>query len=177
MNWLIFAVLALLGSSVYNLAAIDSGKILPKDIYSKCTYLLLILLGAGIVSAIILGIIYVSKRNIINKIINKPKVSKLLLLQVFVLIFYQACLLIAFSEGSGIVQSIININIFIVLFGSVFLYNDKINTKIVVSVILGFLSIIFASYESNKLNKRGNPLNTIIKLTNNIKTGNKKDNC
>ena len=154
MSWFIFAVLALLGSSVYNLASIDSGKILPKDVYYKFTYLLLILLGAGIVSAIILGIIYVSKGNMINKIINKPKVPKLLILQIFVLIFYQACLLIAFSEGIGIVQSIININLFIVLFGSVYLYNDKINTKIVIAAILAFLSIIFASYESNKLNKK-----------------------
>ena len=154
MSWVIFAVLATLGSSVYNLASIDSGKLLPKDVYSKGIYLLMILLGAGILAAIILGVLYATKKKLISKILNKPKVPKLLIFQACILIFYQACLLIAFSEGSGIVQSIININLFIVLFGSAYLYGDKINFKIVCAALFAFMAIAFASYESNQLNKK-----------------------
>ena len=70
-----------------------------------------------------------------------------------VLISNQTCIILAFDGGGGIVQSIISLSLFIVLIVSSYLFNEKINAKIIGASIVGLGAIVFAVFESLKINK------------------------
>ena len=59
--------------------------------------------------------------------------------------------LIALSEGGGIVMGVINLNVFVTLIGGALIYGDKINAKIILSLLGAFGLISYATYESSLL--------------------------
>ena len=59
---------------------------------------------------------------------------------------------LALSNGGGFATAIISLNMFVTIIAGVYFFNDKVNYKIILSLIVGSSSIAFGAYESYKLN-------------------------
>ena len=154
LNWLPAALsgAALIGT--YNLLLEGSGKEIGSDPIAKSAYMMLIMVVAGILGLVIIFGLKSKYAKSTSKVMTMAKKAPWKILAPGVIcVCYMLANILALSEGGGIVMAVINMNIFITLIGGAMLYGDKINTKIIVSLILAMGLVTYASYESSLLKK------------------------
>lgn len=153
-NWLAPAIAGALLIGVYNLLLEGGGKAVGSDRNAKIVYMMMIIVCAGIYAALILMYFKASKPDSVAKVMKTVKSGYWkVLLPGLICVSYMLADLLALSEGGGIVMGIINLNVFVTLIGGAFLYGDKINAKIIVSLMGAFGLISYATYESSLLKK------------------------
>ena len=155
MNWIIFAVMSLFLIGTFNTFLEATKVTVPKGFVNKHMYLCSILVIAGIIGAIML--IYYS---IANHTEFKELFMTRLVVPYYSLIWIPAIILcmqmitntLALSNGGGVAVAIINLNMFVTLIAGVIFLGDKINDKILLSLIVGASAVAYAAYESYQLN-------------------------
>tara|TARA_A100001011_G_scaffold255115_1_gene263395 strand:- start:104 stop:571 length:468 start_codon:yes stop_codon:yes gene_type:complete len=153
-NWLVPAVAGALLIGIYNLLLEGGGKAVGSDRNAKSAYMMMIMVCAGVYAALILMYFKVTKPESLAKATKTVKSGYWkVLLPGLICVAYMLADLLALSEGGGIVMGIINLNVFVTLIGGALLYGDKINTKIIVSLLGAFGLISYATYESSLLKK------------------------
>ena len=155
-NWIIFAIGSGLLIGTYNLFLESTKKLLDSDIISKLIYINVILIFASLFSLILLIVYYLRNRNTFKNFIQNIISKKIIycLIPAIVLLTYMSFNVLALSKVGGIAIFIFNsLASFLTLFGGVILFKDKINSKVVISLIIGLSFIIYASLQSNKINK------------------------
>ena len=153
-NWLVPALAGALLIGIYNLLLEGGGKAVGSDRNAKSAYMMMIMVCAGVYAALILMYFRVTKPESLSKATKTVKSGYWkVLLPGLICVAYMLADLLALSEGGGIVMGIINLNVFVTLIGGALLYGDKINTKIIVSLLGAFGLISYATYESSLLKK------------------------
>lgn len=153
-NWLAPAIAGALLIGVYNLLLEGGGKAIGSDRNAKSVYMMMIMVCAGVYAALILIYFKATKPQSVAKAIKTVKSGYWkILIPGFICIAYMLADLLALSEGGGIVMGIINLNVFVTLIGGAVLYGDKINAKIIISLMGAFGLISYATYESSLLKK------------------------
>jgi len=154
-NWLVPASIGAVLIGLYNLLLEGSGKSIGSDRNVKIVYMMMVMICAGIYAAVVLTYYKMSNPKSITKAINNIKGGYWkVLLPGLLCVSYMLANLIALSEGGGIVMGVINLNIFVTLIGGALVYGDKINAKIIGSLIGAFALISFATYESSLLKQK-----------------------
>lgn len=154
MHWIIQSIICTFALGIYNLLIATAGKKLDSGISSKAIFFTYLMVVAGILSSIFLVIFYIKDKKTVSTVINKKINTVQAIITVLLLIIPMILMTNAYNTGpAGIVSAIVNMNLFIVLIGGVLLFEDKVNTKIILSLIAAFIAISVASYESNKINK------------------------
>jgi len=152
MNWIIISILGLLGTGFFNLSMAAGGKPLPKGLHSKVVYFCLIIIFGGLLSFAILAFMYLKHKTSTLSVYKKMNYSLAILPAIF-LIGGMIATLWGFETGPGVgvVSGIVNLNTLVTLFGGVILFGDKINIKIILSMIIGLLGISYAGLEAKKI--------------------------
>ena len=151
-NWLIPAVAGAILIGTYNLLLEGGGKSIGSDRNAKSVYMMMIMVCAGVYAAIILAYFKIKSPKSIDKVLKNLKSGYWkILLPGLICVSYMLADLIALSEGGGIVMGVINLNVFVTLIGGALLYGDKINAKIILSLMGAFGLISYATYESSLL--------------------------
>jgi hypothetical protein len=154
LNWLAPALVGALLIGIYNLLLEGGGKAVGSDRNAKSVYLMMIMVCAGIYAALILIYFKAAKPESVAKAMKSVKSGYWkILLPGLICVSYMFADIIALSEGGGIVMGVINLNVFVTLIGGALLYGDKINAKIVISLLGAFSLISYATYESSLLKK------------------------
>lgn len=155
MPWEIYAIFSALAVGSFNTFLEGTKYSVPKEFEYKHMFLCVLVIIAGIISAIILSYYYIAKNKQFNKLLGKS--GSLKLYQAFIpavlLSLYLVTNTLALNGGGGIAMGIINLNLFVTLFLGYFIFKDKLNFKIVLSALVAFFGIAYASYESKKLQK------------------------
>lgn len=153
-SWVIFAIMSLFLVGSFNTFLEATKETVPKGFVSKHIYLCSILFFTGFLASIML--IYYS--------ISNPQEFKVLftehqefpylkiIIPGLVLFTYLITNTLALSNGGGFATAIISLNMFVTIIAGVYFFNDKVNYKIILSLIVGSSSIAFGAYESYKLN-------------------------
>lgn len=153
-SWVVFAIMSLFLVGSFNSFLEATKETVPKGFVSKHMYLCSILVFAGLLASIML--IYYS--------IYNPQEFKTLftthqkfpylkiIIPGAILFTYLITNTLALSNGGGFAIAIINLNMFVTILAGVYLFKDKINYKIILSLIVGIIAIAFGAYESYKLN-------------------------
>lgn len=153
-NWLAPALAGALLIGLYNLILEGGGKEIGSDRNVKSVYMMMIMVCAGIYATLILVYLKTNNPKAVSKAVKIMKNGYWkILLPGLLCISYMLANLIALSEGGGIVMAVINMNIFVTLIGGAMLYGDKINAKIILSLIAAMGLVTYASYESSLLKK------------------------
>ena len=153
-NWLAPAIAGALLIGVYNLLLEGGGKAIGSDRDAKSVYMMMIMVCAGIYAALILMYFKANKPQSVAKAMKAVKSGYWkVLLPGLICVSYMLADLLALSEGGGIVMGIINLNVFVTLIGGALLYGDKINAKIIISLMGAFGLISYATYQSSLLKK------------------------
>lgn len=153
-NWLAPAIAGALLIGIYNLLLEGAGKAVGSDRNAKSVYMMMVMVCAGIYAALILMYFKTTKPQSVAKAIKTVKSGYWkVLLPGLICVAYMLADLLALSEGGGIVMGIINLNVFVTLIGGALLYGDKINAKIIISLMGAFGLISYATYESSLLKK------------------------
>ena len=143
---------ALIGT--YNLLLEGSGKEIGSDPIAKATYIMAIMVVAGILGLLIIFGLKSKYAKSTSKVMTMAKKAPWKVLAPgFICVCYMLANILALSEGGGIVMAVINLNIFVTLIGGAMLYGDKINIKIILSLIAAMGLVTYASYESSLLKK------------------------
>ena len=151
-NWLIPAITGAILIGTYNLLLEGGGKSIGSDRNAKSVYMMMIMVCAGVYAAIILAYFKVKSPDSINKVLTKLKSGYWkVLLPGLICVSYMLADLIALSEGGGIVMGVLNLKVFVTLIGGALIYGDKINAKIILSLLGAFGLISYATYESSLL--------------------------
>ena len=152
LNWLPYALAGAVLIGVYNLALEGTGKEIGADFNAKISFMMMVLVTAGIISGIVLVFQTINAKKATEKsvkiISNAP--WKLIVPGMLVTLYMLANIM-ALSEGGGVVMGVINMNVVITLIGGAILLGDKINAKIIISLIAAMGLITYASYESSLL--------------------------
>lgn len=155
MNWILFAILSIFLVGIFNVCLEATKETIPAGFINKHMYLCSILVFAGIISGIIL--IYYS---ITNNTEFKDLFTTRLAASYYSLIWIPAILLctylvtntLALANGGGIATAIISMNMFVTIIMGTILFGDKMNDKILLSLIVGGSAIGYGAYESHRLN-------------------------
>ena len=154
-EWLPFALTSTLGVGAYNLSLEGTGKYIGKDPYAKMSMITMIILIAGIISTFFMYSLKTIKPKSFNRAFDIAIKDKWrIFVPGFILSVYMMTNILALSLGGGIVMGIINLNIFVTLFGGVYLYNDKIDKTVIILLSIAMILIFYASYHSSKLNSK-----------------------
>tara|TARA_Y100000287_G_C14232313_1_gene362555 strand:+ start:1636 stop:2136 length:501 start_codon:yes stop_codon:yes gene_type:complete len=152
LNWLIPASIGAILIGLYNLLLEGSGKSIGSNRNVKSVYMMMVMVCAGIYAALILTYFHFADPKSIAKASSSVQDGYWkVLLPGLLCVSYMLANLLALSEGGGIVMGVINLNVFVTLIGGALLYGDKINAKIIVSLIGAFALISYATYQSSLL--------------------------
>tara|TARA_Y100000816_G_C26108334_1_gene590091 strand:- start:200 stop:643 length:444 start_codon:yes stop_codon:yes gene_type:complete len=126
----------------------------PKGFINKHMYLCSILAVAGAIGSITL-IYYsiaspVEFRSFFTKYQKFPYWT--IVIPAVILFSYLITNTLALSGGGGIAIAVSNLNMFVTILAGAYLFGDKINYKIILSLIVGVIAVSFGAYESYKLN-------------------------
>lgn len=153
-NWVVPSIIGAILIGLYNLALEGNGKEIGNDYVAKAAIIMMILIMTGLCSLFLLLILlktYPSSVSRTLKITNKAKWK--IIIPGLLIVAYMFANIMALAEGGGIVMGIIGLNTLVTLFGGAFLYGDKINLKIVLSLIFAMVFISYSSYQSYLINK------------------------
>ena len=154
MNWLAPAVAGAVLIGIYNLLLEGGGRAVGTDRNAKSVYMMMIMVCAGVYAAVFLLYFKTSQPEAVSKAVKSVKGGYWkILLPGLICVSYMLADLLALSEGGGIVMGIINLNVFVTLIGGALIYGDKINAKIVLSLLGAFGLISYATYESSLIKK------------------------
>ncbi len=155
-NWIIIAICSGLLIGTYNLFLESTKKILDSNVLSKLIYINIILIFSSLFSLILLLIYYLKNRNSFKNLIQTIIFKKIInsIIPAIILVTYMSFNVLALSKGGGIAIFIFNsLASFLTLIGGAILFKDKINFKVIISLIIGLSAIIYASLQSNIINK------------------------
>tara|TARA_Y100000992_G_C21108207_1_gene416012 strand:- start:63 stop:584 length:522 start_codon:yes stop_codon:yes gene_type:complete len=162
MIWLLFSFISFVLTSLWIILITGGTRDLPRTIYHRNIYIALTLVIVGGLSLFYLIISYLLDKHKIIKIINSDFNYTWIVSGAFVLFVTQLFMNLAFSFANdekisgGVVHAIINMNMFIVLIASVFIYNANINIGSIISIFIAGLSIVsltyFTIYPFHKIN-------------------------
>ena len=151
--WITYAVASIFLIGAFNLFLQETKETIPKGFRYTHIYLCCILVLAGILAAISLICYKFVYPNALREISNKFQPYYLIVIMPAILLFtYLITNTLALAQGGGIAISIINLNMFFTIFVGALLFDDKINTRIVVAMIVAFISIGVAAYEKHRIN-------------------------
>lgn len=152
MNWLIYAFVALLLASLFQItvmliASYDKAK---KNLSSKLVSSLWLFVIIGIFASIGLFIMNLYGEN--TSINNIAKHRPLLLASAFTLMLYEISLMLSMGYGGGGYSSLVAglSYIFVILFGVLY-FKNNINLNVVIGIIATILATIYTIYEREKL--------------------------
>ena len=153
MSWIIYATASIFLIGAFNLFLEATKDTIPAGFHYKHIYLCCILVLAGILASISLICYKFLYPNALIEISNNFKPYYLIVIMPAIILFaYLITNTLALSQGGGIAVAIINLNMFVTILAGVLLFNDKINARIIVSMIVAFISIGVAAYENYKIN-------------------------
>lgn len=151
--WITYAVASIFLIGAFNLFLQETKETIPKGFRYTHIYLCCILMLAGILGGISLIYYKVLYPTAFSELHNKFQPYYLIVIMPAILLFtYLITNTLALAQGGGIAISIINLNMFFTIFVGALLFDDKINTRIVVAMIVAFISIGVAAYEKHRLN-------------------------
>lgn len=153
MEWVSYALASTFGVGTYNSFLEGAKKILPNDIIHKHIYISSILSVAGFISSFILLFYYKNHHKTFVSVYQKHLHSYHVIIPAVILVGYMITNLMALTKGGGIAMVIINLNMFVTIIAGVYLFEDKINIKIILSMIAAIIAISYGALESNKINK------------------------
>lgn len=156
MYWLYYAFISIILMGVFNLYLEGTKTSIPKGFHNKHMYLCCILVTAGLLSLCLLlyyRIAY-SKEFItfFKKDITFPYFH--VIIPALLIISYMITNMLALNKGGGVAMGMIGLNMFVVLIGGALMFNDKIDYKIIIAMLVGICAIAFAAMESYRLNKK-----------------------
>lgn len=153
MNWIIYSIISVFLIGIFNSFLQGSKFMLPKgDIY-RHMYMSIIILIAGIMSAIILVYYNYTKPKEFKSMFNSKIKNNYLIIIITALFLalYMYFNILALNAGGGIATAIINLNMYVTIILGVLLFSDKINIKIIIAIIIGGLAMAYTAYERTKL--------------------------
>ena len=155
MNWIIPAVFGAFFVGFYNSYLEGSKKFVPKGFVNKHIYICSILVVSGIISGLCLLYYKFKHKKEFDNIYNKHIISPYLIVIIPAIIMnaYMIVNTLALANGGGIAMAIINLNTFITIIAGVYLFGDKINSAIIISMIIATLFISYGVNQSIKINK------------------------
>jgi len=155
MNWIIPAILGALFIGFYNSYLEGSKKFVPKGFVNKHIYICSILFVGGIIAGLCLLYYKFEHKKEFDNIYNKHIMSPYLIVIIPAIIMnaYMIFNTLALADGGGIAMAIVNLNTFITIIAGVYLFGDKINAAVIISMIIATLVISYSVNESMKINK------------------------
>ena len=155
MNWIIQALFLPFLLGAYNLSIAYGEKKLPEGIFSKALFFCSVIATAGFIATITIILLYLLNPKKATKVFKNSLSLKHLVVTAILVLVAETWLTYTYEKGStGIIFAIACMQLFIVLFGGVYLFKEKINYKIVLAMIVTFFSISYASYQSELLKKK-----------------------
>ena len=155
MNWLLFAILSVFLVGIFNVCLEATKETIPAGFINKHMYLCSILVFAGIISGIILVYYSITNHTEFKELFTTrlaPSYYLLICIPAILLCTYLVTNTLALANGGGIATAVISMNMFVTIIMGVILFNDKINDKILLSLIVGASAIGYGAYESHRLN-------------------------
>ena len=154
MSWITYSIASIFFIGAFNLFLQATKDTLPNGFHYTHIYLCCILVLAGILGGISLIYYKFLYPNAFSEFYNKFKPYYLFVIMPAILLFtYLITNTLALEQGGGIAIAIINLNMFFTIFAGALLFDDKINTRIIVAMIVAFISIGVAAYEKHRINK------------------------
>ena len=154
MNWVFQASFLPFLLGIYNLSLAQGEKKLPSGLLSKMVFYSCIMIIAGVISLIVLSILYVINKKSLTKILQKNIDIRHIIVTALLLIIAETWLTYSYENGPvGVVFAIACMQLFVVLIAGKILFGDQIDHKIILAMIIAFLSISYASYHSEELKK------------------------
>ena len=153
MNWIICSIISVFLIGIYNSFLQGAKFMLPKgDIY-RHMYMSIIILIAGIMSAIVLVYYNYTKPKEFKSMFNSKIKNNywIIIITALFLALYMYFNILALNAGGGIAMAIINLNMYVTIILGVLLFSDKINIKIIIAIIIGGLAMAYTAYENGKL--------------------------
>ena len=151
-NWILPAATGAILIGLYNLLLEGSGKSIGSNRNVKSAYMMMVMVCAGIYAALVLAYFHLTDAKSVEKAVSSVRSGYWkVLLPGLLCVSYMLANLLALSEGGGIVMGVINLNVFVTLIGGAILYGDKINAKIIGSLVAAFAFITYATYQSSLL--------------------------
>ncbi len=154
MTWLIYAIIGAIGVGLYNFYMAATKNLFPLGTLNNIIFMLGVQAFGGIIGVI--GLIYCKMYN--PKIFNTFFTEyvkfpyQYLFIPTVIQLVYLFANLFALNIGGTTAMAIININTIItVLLGNIFL-KEKVNSKILIALIVMFLSGTYAVYEKANIN-------------------------
>ena len=152
LSWIPYALSGAIFIGMYNLALEGAGKEIGTDYNTKIAFMMLVLVSVGILSGVVLLFQSIKNKKSMEKSIKIITDTPWKLIVPSILIpLYMVANILALSDGGGIVMGVINLNVLVTLIGGAFLLGDKINSKIIISLLFAMGFITYASYESSLL--------------------------
>lgn len=159
MYWILYAIASIIFIGSYNLfleGTKEEKKIAGDEniITQKHIYLSFILLVSGVINVIILFYYHISDNKQMEIFYKKKIPSWKIVIPSILISLYMFTNMISLSDGGGIAGTVfMNGSAAFVLLGGAYLFKDKINMKIIISLILASTFIYLGIRESERINK------------------------
>lgn len=154
MRWEFIAFISSGVIGIFNIFLEGNGKAFKTDYLAKLTHMMMMIVLSGMLALFVLVYLYYSERTSLNKAVSFfTNETWRIVLPSALIPLYMFLNIKALSDGGGIAMAIINLNIIFTLIAGHFLYNDKIDTTLIATVISIILLTGFASYHNYQLNK------------------------
>jgi len=151
LGWVSFSLIAMILIGVFNILQMLVNKNIQSDVNLGVVYMRAILICSGILSALTFLIPGVQlNRKLMNDGLRFFD-PKLLIGSAIVFSLINIAILFAYSKGGSLAGVIINLNLLIVLFYGYFILKEKINTNIMIAMLIYLLSGAYIVYEKNRL--------------------------
>lgn len=153
MRWEITSLLSAIIIGIFNTALEGNGKAFKKDYIGKLSHVMLFLVVTGIFALFICVYLYYRQKQSMNSAVSFFKNNPLRAIFPGILIpIYLYLNIKAISEGGAVAMSIVNLNIIVTLIGGNMLYNDKIDSTIVITMLLILILTGFLTYHNDNIN-------------------------
>jgi hypothetical protein len=154
MRWEFIALFSAGIVGIFNTLLEGNGKAFKSDYLAKLTHMMMIIVFSGIIALFVIVYIYHTHKPSLNKAVSFSTNETLrIILPGLMIPLYLFLNMKALSEGGGIAMAIINLNIIVSLIGGHFVYNDKTDTTLVITVLSIIALTGFASYHNYQLNR------------------------
>ena len=154
--WVLLALISVFFVGMFNFLIASSHKNLPEsNIIYKQIFILSVLSISGLLAFILLLIYKILYNEKINKFYSKTSKIKYyhILVPSILIIIYLNLDIISLTMGGGIVTSILGLSTFLTIILGYIFNNDKINSRIIVGIILVLFVTALIIMESIKINK------------------------
>ena len=155
MGWELIALFSAGMMGTFNTLLEGNGKAFKTDYLAKLVHMMMIIVFSGIIALFVIVYMYHAHKPSLNKAVSFfTNETWKIILPASMIPLYLFLNIKALSEGGGIAMAVINLNIIVPLIAGHFLYNDNIDTILVMTVLLIVLLTGFASYHSYRLKNK-----------------------